>query len=108
MKKFDCSAIGKCCRGFVVMCAIMTSKGVALARITVNHRVRLPRERRLNLRLSGPGNKFIFLSQMHQKWRAKPIDLSQVFFGIAAVISDGGVHARIAHSCQETISAPRQ
>jgi hypothetical protein len=38
---------------------------------------------------------------MHQKWRAKPIDLSQVFFGIAAVISDRGVHARIAYSCKE-------
>ena len=55
-----------------------------LTRIAVNHSVRLPRERRLNLRLRGLGNKLVFLGQMHQNGRTKPIDLSQVFFSIAA------------------------
>src|SRR5580692_6797265 len=38
---------------------------------------------------------------MHENGRMKPIDLSQIFVSIGAVIPDRGVDAVIAHSCHE-------
>jgi hypothetical protein len=38
---------------------------------------------------------------VHQQRRIKPVDLSQIFFSFAAVISDRGVHA-IAHRREES------
>src|SRR5271154_6878588 len=38
---------------------------------------------------------------MHYKGRIQPIDLSQIFVSIAAVISDPSVDAVAAHGCQE-------
>jgi hypothetical protein len=47
------------------------------------------------------GNELVLLGQMHQKGRIKPVDLSQIFLSIPAVISDRGVDAVVAHRCQE-------
>ena len=93
-QEFACPTVGKMSRNGIVVCSVMPRESMPLTRVAINHSVRLPRERGLNLRLRGPGNKLIFLSQMHQNGRAKPIDLSQVFFGIATVISDRGVDTR--------------
>src|SRR5580658_4666734 len=38
---------------------------------------------------------------MHENGRMKPIDLSQIFVSIGAVIPDRGVDAVVAHSCHE-------
>src|SRR5580658_3649858 len=38
---------------------------------------------------------------MHEKGRMKPIDLSQIFLSIGAVIPDRGVDAVAAHGCHE-------
>src|SRR5579862_6565740 len=38
---------------------------------------------------------------MHENGRTKPIDLSQIFFSIAAVIPDRGVDTVVAHGCHE-------
>src|SRR5208337_3245336 len=38
---------------------------------------------------------------MHENGRMKPIDLSQVFVSVGAVIPDRGVDAVVAHSCHE-------
>jgi hypothetical protein len=38
---------------------------------------------------------------MHEKGRMEPIDLSQIFLSIAAVIPDCGVDAVAAHGCHE-------
>src|SRR5271167_2817043 len=38
---------------------------------------------------------------MHENGRMKPIDLSEIFLSIGAVIPDRGVDAVVAHSCHE-------
>src|SRR5271168_1953707 len=38
---------------------------------------------------------------MHKDRRMKPIDLSQIFVGIGAVIPDRGVDAVVTHGCHE-------
>ena len=69
--------------------------------IAVDGRVQFFSESRFDLSLSSLGNKLILLGQMHQKGRIKSVNLSQIFLGIAAVISDRGVDTMAAHGCQE-------
>jgi hypothetical protein len=38
---------------------------------------------------------------VHERGRIKPIDLSQIFLSIAAVIPDPGVDALVARGCQK-------
>jgi hypothetical protein len=38
--------------------------------------------------LCGLGNELVLLGQMHERGRMKPIDFSQIFLSIGAVISD--------------------
>ena len=71
-----------------------------LTRIAVDRRVWFLGECRFDLSLRSLGNELVLLGQMHYKGRTKPIDLSQIFFSIAAVISDCGVDAVVAHGCQ--------
>ena len=74
---------------------------MTLTRIAVDRCVRFLSKCRFNLRLCSLGNELILLGYMHEKGRMKPIDLSQIFLSIAAVISDRGVDAVVAHGCQE-------
>ncbi len=71
-----------------------------LARIAVDGCVWFFGKRRLDLSLRSLGNALVFLGQMHQHGRMKPIDLSQIFLGVTAVISDCSVYA-VAHGCQK-------
>ena len=80
---------------------IMTREGMTLTRIAVDRRVRYLGKCRFNLRLCSLGNELILLGYMHEKGRMKPIDLSQIFLSIGAVIPDRGVDALAAHGCQE-------
>ena len=72
-----------------------------LTRIAVDCRVRFLSKCRFDLSLRRLGNELILLGQMHQKGRIKPVDLSQIFLSVAAVISDRGVDTVAAHGCQE-------
>ena len=71
-----------------------------LARIAVDRCVWFFGKRRLDLSLRSLGNELVFLGQMHQHGRMKPIDLSQIFVSVTAVISDRSVDA-VAHGCQK-------
>ena len=66
---------------------------MTLTRIAVDHCVRFLSKCRFNLRLCGLGNELILLGYMHEKGRMKPIDLSQIFLSIGAVIPDRGVES---------------
>src|SRR5260370_42261468 len=79
---------------------IMPSEGVMLTWIAVDCRVWFAGECRFDFSLRRLGNKLIFLGQMHQHGRMKPLDLSQIFLSVTAVISDRSVDA-VAHGCQK-------
>src|SRR6202045_2822863 len=79
----------------------MPREGMILARIAVDRRVWFLSECRFDLSLRSLGNELILLGYMHEKGRMKPIDLSQIFLSIGAVIPDRGVDAVIAHGCHE-------
>src|ERR1700690_1690154 len=98
MQKFACPTVGKVSRGGVVMRPIMTRKGMTLPRIAVHRGIRLLSKRRPNLRLCCFRDELVLLGQVHENGRVKPIDLSQVFISIGAVIPDGSVDAVVAHS----------
>ncbi len=74
---------------------------MTLPRVAVHRRIWLPGKRCFNLRLCNLGNELILLGQMHEKGRMKPIDLSQIFLSISAVIPDRDVDAVVAHGCDE-------
>src|SRR4029077_14069698 len=101
MEKFACPPVGQRCRGSIVVCATIPREGMTLTRIAVDRRVRFLSKCRFDLRLCSLGNELILLSYMHEKGRMKPIDLSQVFLSIVAVIPDRGVDAVLAHGCHE-------
>src|SRR5260370_30439946 len=79
----------------------MPREGVTLTRIAVDRCVRFLSKCRFDLRLCSLGNELILLGYMHEKGRMKPIDLSQIFHSIGAVIPDRGVDAIVAHGCHE-------
>src|SRR6202047_1577183 len=101
MQKFACPTVGKVSRRGVVMRPIMTREGMTLPRIAVDRCVRFLSKCRFNLRLCSLGNELILFGYMHQKGRMKPIDLSEIFLSIGAVIPDRGVDAVVAHGCHE-------
>src|SRR5580698_8573963 len=80
---------------------VVTREGMTLTRIAVDRCVRFLSKCRLNLRLCSLGNELILFGHMHEKGRMKPIDLSQIFLSIGAVIPDRGVDAVVAHGCHE-------
>src|SRR6202040_1347875 len=82
-------------RGIVVR-SIVPSEGVMLTRIAVDCRVWFASKGRFDLSLRRLGNELVLLGQVHQQRRIKPLDLSQIFFSIAAVISDRGVEAVVS------------
>jgi hypothetical protein len=51
IEKFACSSVRQCCRGRIVVQAVMPGERVTLTRITVNDCVRLFCQRRFDLRL---------------------------------------------------------
>ena len=67
---------------------------MTLTRIAVDRCVRFLSKCRLNLRLCSLGNELILFGHMHEKGRMKPIDLSQIFLSIGAVIPDRGVQVQ--------------
>ena len=73
---------------------------MVLTRIAVDFRVRFAGKGRFDFGLRSLGNELVFLGQMHQRGRMKPIDLSQIFLSVTAVISDRSVDA-VAHGCQK-------
>src|SRR5260370_12649382 len=77
----------------------MPGESVMLARIAVDRCVWFFGKRRLDLGLRSLGNELVFLGQMHQHGPMKPIDLSQIFVSVTAVISDRSVDA-VAQGCQ--------
>src|ERR1700732_3697369 len=79
----------------------MAREGVTLTRIAVDRCVRFLSKCRFNLRLCSLGNELVLFGKMHEKGRMKPIDLSQIFLSIGAVIPDRGVDAVVAHGCHE-------
>src|SRR5580704_4192061 len=79
----------------------MAGESMTLPRIAVHRGIRLLSKRRPNLRLRSFGDELVLLGQMHENGCVKPIDLSQVFVSIGAVIPDGSVDAVVAHSCHE-------
>src|SRR6201984_3119376 len=85
----------------MVVCAIMPSERMILTRIAVDRGVWFLGKRRFNLSLRKLGNELVLFGQMHEKGRNQPTNLSQIFLSIAAVISDRGVDAVVAHGCQE-------
>ena len=74
---------------------------MTLPRVAVDRRIWFLSKCRFNLRLCSLGNELILLGQMHENGRMKPIDLSQIFLSIGAVIPDRGVDAVVAHGCHE-------
>src|SRR5271155_1986086 len=80
---------------------IMTREGMTLTRIAVDRCVRFLSKCRFNLGLCSLGNELILLGYMHEKGRMKPVDLSQIFLSIGAVIPDRRVDAVVAHRCHE-------
>src|SRR5271156_442235 len=79
----------------------MAGESMTLPRIAVHRRVRFLSKGRFNLRLCSLGNELILLGYMHENGRMKPIDLSEIFLSIGAVIPDRGVDTVFAHSGQE-------
>jgi hypothetical protein len=71
-----------------------------LTRIAIDCRVWFAGKSLLDLSLRSLGNELVFLGQMHQHGRMEPIDLSQIFLSVTAVISDRSVDA-VAHGCQK-------
>src|ERR1700733_10190011 len=80
---------------------VVTREGMTLTRIAVDRCVRFLSKCRLNLRLCSLRNELILFGHMHEKGRMKPIDLSQIFLSIGAVIPDRGVDAVVADGCHE-------
>src|SRR5271170_4641701 len=80
---------------------IMPREGVILSRIAVDRRVRFLSKCRFNLPLCSLRDELILLGHMHEKGRMEPIDLSQIFLSIGAVIPDRRVDAVVAHGCHE-------
>ena len=82
---------------------------MTLSRIAVQSRIWFLGKCRFNLRLCSLGNELILLGQMHENRRMQPIDLSQIFLSIAAVIPDRGIALpSLRTAVMKTISAPRQ
>src|SRR5271169_5749678 len=71
----------------------MPSEGVMLPRIAVDRCVWFAGKCRFDLSLRSLRNEFVFLAQMHQQRRIKPVDLAQIFLSVAAVINDRSVDA---------------
>ena len=68
--------------------------------IAVDYRVWFAGKCRLDLSLRWLENKLVLLGEMHQQRRIKPVDLSQIFLSVTAVIDDRSVDA-IARGRQE-------
>src|ERR1700733_711802 len=101
MEKVACPAVGECSGSGVVVRPTMPREGMILPGIAVDRRVWFHGKCRFNLSLCCLGHELVLLGQMHENGRMKPIDLSQIFLGIAAVIPDRGVDAVVAHGCHE-------
>src|SRR6202451_4566418 len=101
VQKFARPTVGNVSRRGVVVFSVMAGEGVTLTRIAVDRRVRFLSKCRFNRRLCSLGNELILLGQMHEKGRMKPVDLSQIFLSIGAVIPDRRVDAVVAHGCHE-------
>jgi hypothetical protein len=85
----------RCCRGIVV-CPIVPREGVILTRIAEDCRVRFVGKGCFDLSLRRFRDELIFLGQMHQQRSNKPVDFSQIFVSLTAMISDPSVDA-LAH-----------
>src|SRR6266852_2303580 len=76
IEKGVCPLVAECCSLSVVMRPTMPREGMILTRIAVDCRVRFFGKRRFDLSLRRLGDELVFLGQMHQQGRMKPIDLS--------------------------------
>ena len=82
---------------------IMPREGMILTLIAVDRRVWFPGECRFDLSLCSLGNELILFGYMHENGRVEPIDFSQVFVSIGAVIPDGSVDAVVAHRDRKSV-----
>src|SRR5580693_8383614 len=79
----------------------MAGESMTLPRVAV-HRHIWPLSKCLpNRRLCSLGDELVLFGQMRENGCTKPIDLSQVFVSISAVIPDRGIDAVVPHSCHE-------
>src|SRR5271168_4744448 len=99
IEEFARPTVGKVSRGGVVVFSVMAGEGMTLTCIAVHRRIWFLSKCRFNLRLCSLGNELILLGQMHENGRMKPVDLSQIFLSIGAVIPDRGVDAVVTHLC---------
>src|ERR1700675_4606706 len=74
---------------------------MTLTRIALARRVWFLSKCRFDLRLCSLGNELILFGYMYEKGRMKPIDLSEIFLSIGAVIPDRRVDAVVADGCHE-------
>ena len=86
IQEFARPTVGKVCRGGVIVFSVMAGECMTLPRVAVHRRIWFLSKCRPNRRLCSLGNELILLGQMHENGRMKPIDLSQIFIGIGAVI----------------------
>src|SRR3984957_9655402 len=101
IQEFARPTVGKVSRGGVVVFSVMTGECVTLPRVAVHGRIWLLSKCCFNLRLCSFGNELVLFGKMHEKGRMKPIDISQIFLSIGAVIPDRGVDAVVTHGCHE-------
>jgi hypothetical protein len=87
----------------------MPRERVTLARITVNGSVRLTGERCFDLSLCRLGDEFVLFTEVHQQGSAQPANLAEIFFGVAAMVSNrcidliaGGYDK--SHQCAEAVA----
>ena len=69
----------------------MPGEGVTLPRIAVDRRVCFAAKCRLDLSLRCLGDKLVLLPQMHKQRRTETVGLVQLFFGVSAMIGNGGI-----------------
>src|SRR5580704_3847216 len=83
------------------MFSVMAGESMTLPRVAVHRRI-WPLSKCLpNRRLCSLGDELVLFGQMRENGCTKPIDLSQVFVSISAVIPDRGIDAVVPHSCHE-------
>jgi hypothetical protein len=91
MQKFACSPVRQCRGRRIVVKPVMPRERVTLARITVNGSIRLIGECCFDRNLCRLGDKFVLFTEVHQQRSAQPANLAEIFFSVAAMVSDRSI-----------------
>jgi hypothetical protein len=80
---------------------------VTLAWVTVNRRIRISGERRLDRGLGGLRHELIFLGQMQQQRRVQTVNLAEILFRVATIVGTrnkpGGAAAGLSQ-CRDKLN----